>query len=256
MRNVVLTVLVLFLFSKPAIAQDNWTEMGLYVFATDVSGDLEVGNFSTDVDVSFSDILENLDIGVLGLVEHRSGDWMFILDLAYLSLEADNKASNGMASVKIGTEAVQSIVEGFIGHRLYKKLEKNKTKYAIDVLAGARYVNIDLDTSANVSALGTGAKIALDSDIDFIDPVIGSRFRYNINKTWGISIYGDIGGFGIGSELTWQAICLVNYNIENDYRIYAGLRYLHFRYEDDTALGNLEWEANYSGPVIGFAKRF
>lgn len=46
------------------------------------------------------------------------------------------------------------------------------------------------------------------------------------------------------------------YNLENDYRFYAGARYLHFNYEDDTSRGPFDWNAHYFGPIIGFAKRF
>ena len=47
----------------PAHAQENWTEVGIYAFMVGIEGDATVGNVTTDVDVSFSDILENLDIG-------------------------------------------------------------------------------------------------------------------------------------------------------------------------------------------------
>ncbi len=57
----------------PAHAQENWTEVGIYSLMTAIEGEAKVGNVTSDVDVSFSDILDNLDMGFMGFVEHRRG---------------------------------------------------------------------------------------------------------------------------------------------------------------------------------------
>ena len=231
--------------------------MGGYLFATDITGDLEVGNFEQELDVSFGDIFENLDFGAMVLIEHMRGDWFFIFDGAYLSVETDNTASNRIASVNTNAEATQMVLEGFIGHRIYKDLDESNTlRNAFDVLAGARYNYVDVKVGASVNVLGLSAQRSLDADFDFIDPVVGVRFKHNFNKKWGSMLYADIGGFGVGSELTWQTAAVINYNFPGGYKIYGGVRYLHWDYEDDTRFGDLNWKADYTGPIIGFAKRF
>lgn len=80
----------------PAHAQENYTEIGLYGFVTGIEGDATIGNVTTDVDTSFSDILENLDIGGMVFVEHRRGKWAFIVDVAYLKISDENTISRAI----------------------------------------------------------------------------------------------------------------------------------------------------------------
>lgn len=237
--------------------EDNWTELGLYVFATKVSGDLGVGPFQTDFDASFADIVENLDIGVLALAEHRRGRFSFIFDAAHLRI--GNKgafATQGAISVATKVEVSQTIVEGFVGYRVLQDRDLGGSGFSLDALAGARYVRINTDVDASVDGLGAGSRGALDRTVDFVDPVIGLRGRYYLDERWNLTLYADIGGFGVGSERTWQAVGLLSYNFEGGYRVYAGARYLSFEFEDDTRFGDLNLDSEYFGPVLGFAARF
>ena len=77
----------------PAHAQENWTEVGLYGFMTQIKGDATIGNVTTDVDASFSDILDNLDIGGMGTFQHRRGKWSFFVDVAYLKISDEETIS-------------------------------------------------------------------------------------------------------------------------------------------------------------------
>lgn len=216
-----------------------------------------MGDFEQDMDISFSDILDNLDFGAMGLLEHQRGDWMFIFDIAYISLEIDKTASNTIASVSTNSEATQIVVEAFVGHRIFKSYYANNyLKSAFDIFAGVRYNYVDVKVDASVTVLGLNAQRALKSDIDFVDPVLMMRFKHNFNEKWGCTIHADAGGFGVGSELTWQAIAAVNYNLPGNFRIYGGLRYLHWDYDDDTRFGDMNWNADYAGPIIGITKRF
>ncbi len=40
---------------------------------------------------------------------------------------------------------------------------------------------------------------------DWWDPYIGLRGRFNLNDKFYLTAKGDIGGFGVGSDLTWTA---------------------------------------------------
>src|SRR4051794_27569839 len=53
-----------------------------YGWLTGVNGKASAGRFSQDFDVSFSDILDNLDIGLMGAVQARSGRWALFADFA------------------------------------------------------------------------------------------------------------------------------------------------------------------------------
>ncbi|MCZ6667532.1 MAG: hypothetical protein O6932_02545, partial [Gammaproteobacteria bacterium] len=76
-----------------AYAEEPMTELGIYLFASEVSGDVGIRNVTIDVDASFSEILDNLDLGFMGYFEHRRDKWSFIGDLVYLKIEDDASAS-------------------------------------------------------------------------------------------------------------------------------------------------------------------
>ena len=40
---------------------------------------------------------------------------------------------------------------------------------------------------------------------DWFDPYVGLRGRYNLNEKFYLTAKADIGGFGVGADLTWQA---------------------------------------------------
>ena len=80
-------------FSTPARAEDSafdhengWEITGsIYVWAPAITGDTIYG---PGFEVSFSDILDNLDFGLVGALEGRRGDWMLLGDLLYFDVSA------------------------------------------------------------------------------------------------------------------------------------------------------------------------
>jgi hypothetical protein len=85
---------------------------------------------------------------------------------------------------------------------------------AFDVLGGARYWYQEADLSFDVAGavdIGdlelAGARVfARSGSVDWLDPVIGARMRYAVAPGHELFLHGDIGGFGVGSDFSWQAV--------------------------------------------------
>ena len=63
---------------------DSWQfEITPYIFAAGLDGEIgqstRFGDVTADIDMGFSDILENLDSGFMGLFEARKDKWVFAL---------------------------------------------------------------------------------------------------------------------------------------------------------------------------------
>ncbi|MEE8308493.1 MAG: hypothetical protein V3R81_14590 [Gammaproteobacteria bacterium] len=106
------------MMATSAFAEEPWTEFRFYLFATEISGDVQIDDVSADVDVSFSDILDNLDLGFMGMVEHRRDKWSVLGDIAYLRLtdEASSTVGPGVGpgiEIDLEAEMSQTIIEGF-----------------------------------------------------------------------------------------------------------------------------------------------
>ena len=54
------------------------------------------GKGPVDVDIPFSDILENLDFAAMGVAEAHNGTWGVFVDLNYTNLSADKSRSRSL----------------------------------------------------------------------------------------------------------------------------------------------------------------
>ena len=71
--------------------------------------------------------------------------------------------------------------------------------------------------------------------INWIDPLIGLRGRFNLSKAFYLSAETDIGGFGIGSDIAAQAYAALGCQITRSIYSEVGYRYLYEDYRDESA---------------------
>ena len=71
--------------------------------------------------------------------------------------------------------------------------------------------------------------------INWIDPLIGLRGRFNLSKAFYLSAETDIGGFGIGSDIAVQAYAALGCQITRYIYSEVGYRYLYEDYRDESA---------------------
>jgi hypothetical protein len=90
------------------------------------------------------------------------------------------------------------------------------------------------------------------TDKQWVDPIVGLRAQWNLNEHFFLAAYADIGGFGISSQLTWQAQGTLGYNFTKNIFTEVGYRYLHTDYTD----GGFTYDMAQSGAFIGLGLRF
>ena len=71
--------------------------------------------------------------------------------------------------------------------------------------------------------------------VNWIDPLIGLRGRFNLSKAFYLSAETDIGGFGIGSDIAVQAYAALGCQITRYIYAEVGYRYLYEDYRDESA---------------------
>lgn len=92
------------------------------------------------------------------------------------------------------------------------------------------------------SKLGTSASL----NERWLDPYVGFAGRYNFNKAFYLTGKADIGGFGIGSDITWQAYGALGCQVTRSIFLEAGYRYLYTDYEH----GGFVYDVTQSGAQI------
>jgi hypothetical protein len=115
----------------------------------------------------------------------------------------------------------------------------------VELIAGARYVELGFDVEVG----GADAGSARES---WIDPWIGARGSIPFADDWSFRYRGDVGGFGIGSEFTWQGALGVAVLLGDHVRLEAGYRAISIDFDQ----GDLDYDALIHGPQLSLALGF
>lgn len=211
-----------------------------YVWMSGLSGDVSATQAPPvfSVDKSFSEILENLNgaFFVTGLA--RKGDFVIVGDFNYVS------TSETDPTTLVGP--VDADVEQISGTLLAGTPLIDEPGAVLYALGGARAWHVDATlTAPNIPVT--------ESDTwAFVDPVLALRGRLALTDTVSLTSYGDIGGFGAGSDFTWQAVAAVNYALSERTSVSTGYRHLSMDYQDGGQLLDID----LSGPVVGATIKF
>ncbi len=105
---------------------------------------------------------------------------------------------------------------------------------ALRAQAQARVDGIKRDVSRKIArTLEKSLDTTVSRTDDWFDPYIGLRGRYNFTDRLYATAKGDVGGFGVGSDFTWQAEAALGFQLTRSISAEAGYRALGIDYEDD-----------------------
>jgi hypothetical protein len=214
-----------------------------YLWAAGLEGTVaQFGLAPTDIDLSFKDILENLDIAFMGVGEARRGRFGVFSDIVYTKLSTGGRGPAGIFSASLDNQL-------FIGTAMaeYRVVEDGRS--SVDLMAGARYWWVDTDVRIT-SGVGLGFS-GSDSAI-WIDPMVGVKGRWQGNSPWYLTGWGMIGGFGVSSDIDWDVMAGGGYEIRDWVSVVAGYRALGVDYKD----GPFVWDTVMHGPFLGTVFRF
>jgi hypothetical protein len=237
-----------------------WTyEFTPYFWSTGLEGSARGGNLpTTNFDMDFSDIWDVLDFAAMGTFEARKGRWGFSLDLLYFSLSDSGTSSMTGAGPAGSTLTVGSDVEikqtmlALTG--MYRLMD---ARTSVDLVAGLRYMDIDVEADIDASLFGAAgagaaARVSRGGVRDWTDPLIGVRIQHAIAEGWTLAGYADVGGFGVGSDLTWQAALGATYVQSKSIAWKFGYRYMSIDYDS----GGFRYDVTMQGPYAGVGIRF
>jgi opacity protein-like surface antigen len=255
--------LVLSLASAPhaALAQaaaspdSGWNfEFTPYIWGASMSGEVAAGPLpTTSVNMSFSDIMDNLDAGLMGSFEARKGRWGLLFDAIYMKLAHSATASRtgagpigATATASADLEITQTVYAAAVAYRAIE------SRTPLDVIGGVRYAKIEADARIDGSFFAQTGSVARSAKKDWVDPYIGVRVQRPLAERWTLVGYADIGGFGVGSDFTWQAAAGVNYEFSKAIAGKFGYRYMSVDYDND----GFRYDMANSGLYLGVGIRF
>ena len=271
---------------QPVPALNQWQfSFTPYAWLPWISGDVVVKGRPFDVAIDPADLITHLDwpdiVPVwMSYTEARRGPLSLFNDIVYANVSGSGgfsrTVSGRVATATFGADVKVdyqlAIVEAGGAYEIWSRGSQGSPgSTAFDFLAGARYWHQDVDVSADVTGtvalngpLGitvTGNRaVAKSGSVDWVDPFVGARVRQQLAPGQEIVLRGDVGGFGAGSQFSWEAIATYNWLLGVTHGIpvdgYVGFRALSADYSQGSGTSKFGFDGVIYGPVIGATMRF
>jgi len=174
-----------------------------------------------------------------------------------------------------------TIVQSGVAYEVAKWGAGPASYTALDVLGGARYWNQEVDISLGVAGtlnadvqadfkrLGLSVRrsvrrsaataIARSGDLEWVDPFVGGRIRHQIAADKELMLEGDVGGFGAGSDFSWQVVGTYGFDVNcfrTPFHTVIGYRALAVDFSEKGRFGKNGVDDVQHGPVMGVSFRW
>jgi hypothetical protein len=253
-----------------------------YGWMINVDGDVTARGHTADINQNFFQIVDESDslLAWMSYFEARRGRLALFTDLVWMDLgfpghfQAKRSPLARFPQVVVSVRGnaqldyQQTIIQSGVAYEVARWQSAPGSYTALDVLGSARYWNQDVDLSLRLTGTLTadferlGLKInrsrrvalARSNDLEWVDPVVGARVRHQIAPGKELRLEGDIGGFGAGSEFSWQLVGVYGFHTAIfGVPLHADLGYraLSVDYSERGRFGRDALDIVQHGPVMG-----
>jgi len=230
----------------PTDATNVWSfDIVPYLWVAGYEGTFGLPSFPPDTPPTHSDSAFSTHLAAAAMLaaEIHYRDVGLFLDGAWVQLRTEGDSGSSLYS---GTDIKSDIAYGTLAltYRL-RPIGKLQT----ELIAGARvwYISNEIEFKPGVAPGFTA-----DNSRTWADPIIGAKLVYDLTEHWFGTVLGDVGGFGVGSDISWSIFGGVGYRFTSWFSATLGYRYLHVDYDKDGFLMN----ANIQGLLLGLGFHF
>lgn len=227
-------------------SSSNWeASFTPYLWLAGTAGNVGVPKFGqgVEIDKSFADMLSNLNFAFMGAVDARRKRFVMRGDLMYLSMTAKAENILNQAFLSGRVDAKTTIATASIGVRVV-----DQGPLFLDVLVGGRIIGLNVD----MKLTGPNQTFSYGTSPSNVSPLIGARLHVPLGEKWGLGVYGDVGGLLHNTDVKWQALATIQYDISRRWTAIAGYRHMQIHHESQ----RLDFDVNMNGPLLGFSYKF
>ena len=243
--RLVAAALTLACCASPAFAAEgDWEHAAvIYAMGAALDGEAQIGDLTVPVDLGISDVFDALEMGAMFAYRADNGTWSITADTTFMGLGATAEGQRGF--VKADMDMDQFTLMGTVGRRLTPNLE---ALFSLSYFA----LSTDLKVSGPLDT-----RTASD-DASWLDPMIGLHYSLPFADGWHFNLRGDIGGFGIGSDFSWQGLANLHWKAGDMFGLVFGYRLIGFDYEDGNkgSSGYQRFDLTEQGPLVGMTISF
>ncbi len=238
------------------LEDDGWrADLISWIWLMGVDGDIGARGRTADVSASFSDVLDSADsLMALALrLEVGKGRWAGFFDGMWSEIGVEDLTGPfGLAEFDITMDMI--LIDFGAMYRVCEwapggNAAANNLNGTIDLYAGGRYLSLEVE-------LDPDGRPSRDAQSDIFDPIVGAKLVLPFAEHWHIMALGDVGGFGLESDLTWQATGVLGYDFtifDSPAELYFGYRAIGWDWSDGSGSQEATWDVILHGPVLGFS---
>ncbi|MBS0189399.1 MAG: hypothetical protein JSS51_15145 [Planctomycetes bacterium] len=197
-------------------------------------------NVSMSVGDTWNTLWDNFKFAGCIHLEAVHKQWSIFGDVMYMDLGNDVKN----LPINVGYQSgIFELGAGYAVHNgpLPGAEAGSPVKLRLEPIAGVRMWYLDATVSTPINSRG--------STETWVDGFGGLRAELAFNETFSISGRADV-GTGM-SELTWNALAMLNINLSQNIALFAGWRWLSDDYHTGSGLDRFEYDMMYNGPFAG-----
>ncbi|MCL5779233.1 hypothetical protein M1105_19925 [Limibaculum sp. FT325] len=228
-----------------AAAEEFHGSATLYGWLPWIDADVTTGQGGVSASLSGGDVVDALDFTIMATADVQYGRFGAILDFIYGKF-SDDATSPDFFGSNLKMSLKQTLVTGALTYRVI-----DRDGAFLDAMAGARFV----DMSTDVTILGGGAAGLVQQSsggATWVDPIIGLRGNLPLTKRLSVNALADIGGFGVGSDLSWEVFTGLDYAFSDRLSGRMGFRYISIDYSDN----GRKFDVEFYGPALGVMVNF
>lgn len=276
--------------APPPVAVNPWRfDFTPYGWMPSLNGSSTIKGHTADLDASFFGTIIHREIpkelfGLMTAFEARNDRFSIIGDFTYLLLGVDKSGSRSATlgeRINIGADAALDTTIKMVIFELAGAYEIGRwgsplggpgSSTALDVYGGGRFwwqqaeVNIGLTAALTLDlprrgfTVEGGRAVAKSGDVTWVDPIVGLRLRHQFGPGSELTLSGDVGGFGAGSQFSWQALGAYRWTFAKTnsaiWSAMLGYRALYVDYSKGSGDTLYAFDMLQHGPVMGISARF
>lgn len=210
-----------------------------YLLAGDIRGDVTTTGVESDFSQGFGNGFEKGN-GAVGLDVDIHGDSVGSLSQLWFTTLGDTGTTANLPNLDA---AEQTLTTTFFTQALGVSVYREGRNF-VDLTLGGRLSSVENELTVR----SQGKEVQFKDDRIWIDPTVGINTALYASESILFRFGGDVGGFGVGSDLTWQSWASIGVKISKRAGIAAGYRVMYHEYED----GDFRYDISMKGPTLGF----
>jgi hypothetical protein len=211
-------------------------ELTPYLWAASIKGTAAAGGGEPppiDSDYNFF-AMDNLDGVASATFTARKNQWGFLFDFLYVAYEDTLLEATPLQA----TPRLEGTIIEFAGAYTPASIDN------LELIAGLRQQDITI-------SLALLNQIP-EQSVTWIDPFVGVIYDRPLNGNFHMALRGDLGGFGINSDIAVNAEAMFRYQMSKTFSIKLGYRYLKVKFDDTDFL----YDLSLDGFQLGLGIRF